>query len=310
MIKKYSKFTVNCKYCNKEFKVTGVKDPIYCSDNCKQLKGDDLKKLSRCVVCENEFSHYGEAIICGKVCAAKYFSENNIGENYPDKYNKQKRKCVACKKLFSVSKSGTNRRDFCSLACSHGLVIDVSEVKQEIRTRDGYKCQFCGIEENDKKHRVHHINGDKKNLDCDNLLTLCDNCYKCCNKNDKTFWEIVFSGMASASKVVKKDWGVEVHIANHNEYCLKYLIFFKGKQFSHHYHELKKELWHCVCGKFECVLEKDGVKQIKIFKQGQKIEIEPTVVHQLQALSNSILVEVSTKDYPEDSFRICSGHNF
>ncbi len=115
--------------------------------------------------------------------------------------------------------------------------------------------------------------------------------------------------MLSNSKIIVKPWGGEVHIVNHNEYCLKYLIFFKNKQFSHHVHSLKKELWHCINGGFECVLEKDGVKKCFIFNTGEKLEIEPGVIHQLQALEDSILVEVSTRDYPEDSVRLMPGIN-
>ena len=38
-----------------------------------------------------------------------------------------------------------------------------------------------------------------------------------------------------------------------------------------------------------------------------KIEIKPNMEHQLMALSNSIIVEVSTTDFPEDSIRIEKG---
>jgi hypothetical protein len=40
---------------------------------------------------------------------------------------------------------------------------------------------------------------------------------------------------------------------------------------------------------------------------GDKLEIKPNLEHQLMALSNSIIVEVSTTDFPEDSIRIEKG---
>ena len=64
-------------------------------------------------------------------------------------------------------------------------------------------------------------------------------------------------------------------------------------------------MWHCVYGSFECVM--DG--NYFIFKQGDKIEIEPNAKHQLQAIKNSILVEVSTRSYTEDSIREIEGVN-
>jgi quercetin dioxygenase-like cupin family protein len=56
-------------------------------------------------------------------------------------------------------------------------------------------------------------------------------------------------------------------------------------------------------------LETDNVKEHFILKQGNKIEIKPGVIHQLQAIKNSILIEVSTRDYAEDSIRLINGLN-
>jgi mannose-6-phosphate isomerase-like protein (cupin superfamily) len=111
----------------------------------------------------------------------------------------------------------------------------------------------------------------------------------------------------SKSKIVKKGWGLEIHFVNHNQYCLKYLIFFKGKKFSLHKHSIKKELWYCSWGKFECYIKNQEFEDYFIFKQGDKIEILPGIEHQLQALTNCIITEVSTTDYPEDSIRIEKG---
>ncbi len=230
-----------------------------------------------------------------------------------------------CKKEFEYTRSGlhTGRtRVFCSLACSHEIDLrtiplsgrkdkyprEWDKVKKAIRSRDHYKCQLCGQKENNKKHHVHHIDYDKNNLDEQNLVTLCQKCHNMTH-NGRTFWEIIFSGLMSGSKVVKKPWGAEIHITNNNNYCMKYLIFFKNRQFSYHTHYLKKELWHCVYGKLECVLSNGEKKEYSIFKQGDKIEIEPKIIHQLQAIRNSILIEVSTRDYPEDSIRLKNSIN-
>lgn len=56
------------------------------------------------------------------------------------------------------------------------------QLKREIRERDNHTCQSCGMtgEESLEKYRrvlsVHHIDGDKKNSDKKNLVTLCNIC--------------------------------------------------------------------------------------------------------------------------------------
>jgi mannose-6-phosphate isomerase-like protein (cupin superfamily) len=109
----------------------------------------------------------------------------------------------------------------------------------------------------------------------------------------------------SGSKLVQKGWGFEIHIANNPEYCLKYLVFFEGKRFSFHYHTEKLELWHVLLGDFDCILE-DNEKKLR-FGKGDKMEIKRGVPHELIARKNSIIIEVSTRDYPEDSYRIRKG---
>lgn len=326
---KYPSFTLPCKFCGKQFTVSyRDRDRLYCDRSC-QSKGivrSDIKKTSVCLICKNEFKHYGERIVCGRECGAKYLSISRIGENNPSfKVDKEKKKCLFCNKQFECSRHGMmsmKTRVFCSLACAHKIDLKNNalgghikqypfgwneKLKNEIKTRDGFECQLCGEKEHDElkqKHHIHHIDYDKSNLDHDNLITLCQKCHNMTH-HGRTFWEIIFSGLISGSEIVRKPWGAEIHIVNHNEYCLKYLIFFKNKQFSYHYHLLKKELWHCVYGSFECVM--DG--NYFIFKQGDKIEIEPNVKHQLQAIKNSILVEVSTRSYTEDSIREIEGVN-
>lgn len=266
-------FTIWCKYCHKEIQVSN-KEQLYCNDLC-QLKFNetsDFRKESICVICNKEFKHYGEAITCSKKCNSKYVSNFKLLETNPTEIQY----CSVCNKKFRCK----NKRSFCSLSCSHN--IPMNQVEQENNI-----CLLCG------------------------KISTEDLCLECTEKisEDKPFWDIVISGLQSSSKIVKKPWGMEIHIANSNNYCLKYLIFFKDKQFSFHVHALKTELWHCIYGKFECVLSKNNVKQGLVFNKGDKIELEAGVIHQLQAVENSILTEISTRDYPEDSIRLIEGIN-
>jgi len=322
--------TLICKKCQKEFKVSEhEKNRLFCSKKCQLnfvRKVGQIKNVSNCLVCNKEFEHYGERVVCSKECLAKYQSEQRLNENNPSWIdNKEKAICKRCGKEFEYTRRNLHvgqKRVFCSLNCSrnngnnkeihdnvggnHKYVFGFNKkLKNKIKERDNNCCQLCGETKNLK---IHHIDYNKNNIEENNLITLCKKCHNITNFN-REFWLQTFIGLGSNSKIIKKGWGLEIHIANNNKYCLKYLIFFKGKKFSWHKHLLKQELWFCVWGKFECVLntENNECFDYFIFKAGDKIEIKPNVEHQLMALTNSIIVEVSTTDFPEDSIRIENG---
>ena len=323
------KVTIACKKCGVDFVVPyGHRDRLYCSRSCqsKAIIRSDIRSRSNCVICEKEFLHYGERIVCSRKCLADYMSVTRIGANNPMfRSERESRQCLACGDKFEWNRGGMRKgttRVFCSLACSHRVDLrgrglsghkpeyprEFRKIREEIKRRDNRHCQLCGEPECEEGHHIHHIDYDKQNCDPDNLIELCQRCHNGTH-HGRAFWQIIFSCLLSGSKIVRKPWGCEVHIANNNDYCLKYLVFFKGCQFSHHFHELKRELWHCVYGDLECVMEKDNQKYYEHFKCGDKIQIEPGVIHQLQARRNSILVEVSTRDYAEDSIRLLEGIN-
>lgn len=62
--------------------------------------------------------------------------------------------------------------------------------KEQIRYRDGYKCQICGKPEVEccRKLDVHHIDYNKENLGLDNLISLCCSCHMKTNGNRK-YWK-------------------------------------------------------------------------------------------------------------------------
>ena len=125
--KKHPKFTLNCKFCNKQFTVPYKhRDRLYCSRSCqsKSIKRTDIRKTSTCIMCEKEFKHYGERILCGRKCNAKYLSLTRVGENNPAHKDKEKRKCLTCKEIFEHTSSGMHagqKRVFCSLSCAHKI---------------------------------------------------------------------------------------------------------------------------------------------------------------------------------------------
>ena len=109
-------------------------------------------------------------------------------------------------------------------------------------------------------------------------------------------------------KRVEKQWGYELWIHNDNEYCGKLLVFTKDRnRFSMHYHLQKKETWYIQEGRFQfnyIDVENGKLKGTQLEK-GQSVLIERGQPHQLIALEdNSIVFEVSTEHFDEDSYRV------
>lgn len=64
------------------------------------------------------------------------------------------------------------------------------ELKENIRKRDNYTCQNCGIKEENyyRKLDIHHIDHNKMNSKEYNLITLCNKCNSIANSN-RTYWQ-------------------------------------------------------------------------------------------------------------------------
>ena len=61
--------------------------------------------------------------------------------------------------------------------------------KEQIRYRDSYKCQLCGVPEIECNRRlhVHHIDYNKMNINLENLISLCQGCHMLTNYN-RDYW--------------------------------------------------------------------------------------------------------------------------
>lgn len=62
--------------------------------------------------------------------------------------------------------------------------------REQIRYRDSYKCQLCGMPEVENKKRlsIHHKDYDKENLSPGNLITLCQRCHGKTNVKNRNYW--------------------------------------------------------------------------------------------------------------------------
>lgn len=328
-----NEYTIVCKFCSKDFTVAKAKrHREYCGRSCqsKAIVKKDSRKKTACVECGKIFDHYGDRILCSVKCNAKYMSKMRLGENNPSyKLDKEiEQECLNCNEVFVYTMSGRHKSrlpKYCTKECwdefqkgknrtldgpaCYGTKYPVAfkKIKEKIRTRDNNQCILCSsTASGERRIPVHHVDYDKNNNEENNLVCLCERCHGLTNFN-RTFWEILFKASLSGSKIVKKGWGLECHITNNKQYCLKYLIFFKDKKFSFHFHTLKKELWHCLVGKFKAKIDSGSEEREFIFSAGDKLNVNQNTIHQITALENSILVEVSTTSYPEDSYRIQKG---
>ena len=73
-------------------------------------------------------------------------------------------------------------------------------LKEKIRERDGYICQYCGMTERenlnkyDNKLNIHHIDYNKKNDDEFNLISLCHYCHSLTN-GDRDYWQDLYQNL-------------------------------------------------------------------------------------------------------------------
>lgn len=65
-----------------------------------------------------------------------------------------------------------------------------STLKRAVRERDKYFCQICGRHQYHKLFDIHHIDYNKKNLNLNNLITLCKSCHLKTNYNRDKWIEI------------------------------------------------------------------------------------------------------------------------
>ena len=108
---------------------------------------------------------------------------------------------------------------------------------------------------------------------------------------------------------VPKGWGEEIIICNHELYCGKLMRFKQGAKFSMHYHMIKDETWYVNEGEF--IYRWIDTETAEIIEQhlrvGDTVRQRPGQPHQLEALTDGIVFEVSTEHFNSDSYRVWKG---
>ncbi len=130
------------------------------------------------------------------------YIESNPKPNWRGGISKKYRKCVdcggpikdhastRCRKCHNEFMGGSNHWNWRGGKSFEPYPLGWTKTfKEQIRYRDGYRCQMCGMPEveHGRKLDTHHIDYDKSNLDQFNLISLCKKCHPKTNFN-REYW--------------------------------------------------------------------------------------------------------------------------
>ncbi len=82
------------------------------------------------------------------------------------------------------------------------------------------------------------------------------------------------------------------------DYCKKLLVSLPGQLHPEQYHEQKEETFHVLHGEFELIL--DGVSHV--LHPGDVMTVEPGVRHAFRSNTGSVIEEISTTHFKQDSY--------
>lgn len=108
----------------------------------------------------------------------------------------------------------------------------------------------------------------------------------------------------------EKGWGYELWITNSPRYCGKILVIRDGKKCSFHCHREKHETFYLEQGRlilrYGESLDIHHATEV-VMNCGDVFEVPPGLYHQMEALEEVRLVEVSTQHFEHDSHRVVRG---
>ena len=178
-----------CKVCGKSihYYPCNVNKKVYCSKECK-IK--DTHSEQKCLLCEKVFMmqkcRLGEKTVKHRCCSKECYN------NYKRKIESIRREnktyiCSNCEKKFIALRHGKTKMKFCSQECSKDYMRGEKSpfYSGGVIVNNGYKAiyQSRGVYKLEHRHLmelkigrpikanevVHHIDGNKKNNDINNL---------------------------------------------------------------------------------------------------------------------------------------------
>lgn len=218
-----NRVTVHCAYCGKNKEVpycrTKTNTNFFCNNQCKskyQVKNGTIVLV--CSICGDYYKvpRYFATIgntkkskYCSKQCHAEAFKLKRQGEGNPLWVKKETIKCKTCNKKIEINPSQKNRK-YCSRKCASKMLSlqyrgsnhwnwtggkkhyygpDWKQIARNIRKRDNWTCQVCGIYSKGRNGpvgamHVHHIkpllsfNNYEEANHPSNLISLCQSCHR------------------------------------------------------------------------------------------------------------------------------------
>lgn len=117
-------------------------------------------------------------------------------------------------------------------------------------------------------------------------------------------------GPVFSAQIHPKGWGHELWFVNSNLYCGKILVFKDGKRCSWHFHKIKTESFYVLQGEFRILYSmEDDIQSANsiVLNQGQIFHVPRLMRHQMIAIGDSQIIEVSTEHFESDSYRVVKG---
>ncbi|MGE0353898.1 MAG: cupin domain-containing protein [Gemmatimonadales bacterium] len=102
--------------------------------------------------------------------------------------------------------------------------------------------------------------------------------------------------MAEVPYKVEKPWGYELIWARTDRYVGKLLHVKKGHVLSLQYHNRKDETMHVLRGELILRVKRGGALESLPFRAGDSVHIPPTLIHQIEAVEDSDVLEASTPE--------------
>ena len=109
---------------------------------------------------------------------------------------------------------------------------------------------------------------------------------------------------------IPQGWGFETVIVNNEKYCGKILVFRAGCKFSMHYHVVKQETWYVNKGefRFNWIDTETGTVNTQFLHEEDVVTIPIGMPHQLEAITDGEIFEISTQHFDSDSYRVWKGN--
>lgn len=189
------KKSIRCKKC-------AAKERTKIPEKCSRYEDGRSLKEYYCLDCGKQITYPNKrCIVCSKIGKNNPFSGKHHTEN-----TKKHLSQIRIERRIAKGNKNPNWHGGTEFA---PYPFEFNEqLKEQIRNRDNYTCQNCGMTE--EEHlivkgqilTVHHIDYNKKNCKETNLITVCDSCNTRANFN-RDYWLDFYSSKLVEDKKCK-----------------------------------------------------------------------------------------------------------